>query len=84
MKICSKPNHFPVKWLCTAGFRAKKLIFVVGFKVVQKNGESQIMVEVSNNCTRLFCKIVVRFSQQSCELQGWCEIVARLLTTMLY
>ena len=24
MKICSKPNHFPVKWLCTAGFRAKK------------------------------------------------------------
>ena len=36
MNICSKPNRFPVKWLCTAGFRAKKLIFVVDLKVLPK------------------------------------------------
>ena len=44
MKICSKLKHFPVKLICTAGFRAKKLIFVVGLKVLQKNGESQIIL----------------------------------------
>ena len=38
MKICSKHNHFPVKWLCTAGFMAKKLVSVVGLKVPQKMG----------------------------------------------
>ena len=49
MKICSKPNRFPVKWLCTAGFRAKKLISVVGLKVLQKNGESQKYWKNSRN-----------------------------------
>ena len=43
MKICSKPNCFAVKWLCTAGFRAKKSIFAVGLKVLQNNGEPQII-----------------------------------------
>ena len=50
MKICSKPNRFPVKWLCTAGFRAKKLIFVVGLKVLQNNWETQIILHLGYKC----------------------------------
>ena len=66
MKICSKPNHFPVKWLCTAGFRAKKLISVVGLKVLQKNGESQIFFTFGVKMLKKFSQPLAFDSRQGC------------------
>ena len=61
MKICSKPNHFPVKWLCTAGFRAKKLIFVVGLKVLQKMGNPKLFYIWGKNVEKILATSWIQF-----------------------